>query len=324
LNFSSDGKLLTSTGDTTIRLWDTATGKEIRKREMDGELWYADFVQGGRVLACRVGATTELYLLDVPSLELRSKTAVPKEVQHLMGVFRNGKVLAGASSTDVVFWDLAAGKKLWSANFSYLPPTGSPNAPRFVRMAPDERIVAVGLDDATVSICDAASGKELRRLVDHALRYRRLSCAEFSPNGKLLAMGRGGENRLLLWDADTGELRRTICWGWQFAPPGALRGPAPAGAKLGMRFAAFSSDGKTVAVGGEDNILRLWEVATGGLRQEVRSPIWRMAFSPDDRLLATIIPISGIMTFASGTGGDRRKSVPARWRQLKSSSCGLT
>jgi WD40 repeat protein len=41
LNFSSDGKLLTSTGDTTIRLWDTATGKEIRKREMDGELWYA-------------------------------------------------------------------------------------------------------------------------------------------------------------------------------------------------------------------------------------------------------------------------------------------
>src|SRR5262245_12636606 len=75
-------------------------------------------------------------------------------------------------------------------------------------------------------------------------------------------------------------------------PPGALARVGTARLRhLGQVYAvAISPDGKTIASGGNDNTLRLWETATGKELLAVPSPktgVRCVAFSRDGKLVAT-------------------------------------
>jgi WD40 repeat protein len=59
--------------------------------------------------------------------------------------------------------------------------------------------------------------------------------------------------------------------------------------KLGVTAVAFSPDGKTVASGGGDTSIRLWNVVTGKLQSTFEgqnAKVWSLAFSPDGKTLA--------------------------------------
>lgn len=103
----------------------------------------------------------------------------------------------------------------------------------------------------------------------------------FSFDGRWLLTGRSaGEGRVQLWDAQSGELLRTLV----------LDGATS------MWPAAFSPDGKAVAavgsVGNEDH-LRIWELATGKVvfRKNVRrgTAIRRLLFTPDSKRLLAVL-----------------------------------
>jgi WD40 repeat protein len=86
----------------------------------------------------------------------------------------------------------------------------------------------------------------------------------FSPNGQILATG---SDQLRLWDASTGRLACA-------QPPGGSM--------------AFSHNGDTVATSGVRIHLR--DAATGELRRSLighSDKVFSMAFTPDDRMLAT-------------------------------------
>ena len=58
----------------------------------------------------------------------------------------------------------------------------------------------------------------------------------------------------------------------------------------GVNAVAFSPDGATLATGGQDGSLALWEVATGRrlfTLAALPAPVTGIAFSPDGRYLAT-------------------------------------
>jgi WD40 repeat protein len=104
--------------------------------------------------------------------------------------------------------------------------------------------------DGTLKVWEAATG---RLLADCAGDACEVSSVAFSPDGRLLASGRGslsaGRGAVKVWEAATGRLLAD-CTGHR-----------------GMvSSVAFSPDGRFIASGSNDLTVRLWEVATTVIR----------------------------------------------------------
>jgi WD40 repeat protein len=90
----------------------------------------------------------------------------------------------------------------------------------------------------------------------------------FSPDGKVLAAE--GDRKIRRWDMTTDKEL-----------------PALGDYTFAVWPAAFSPDGKTLAVAGGDDTVRLWDVATARELHTLPGARGGEKFSPDGRLLAT-------------------------------------
>jgi WD40 repeat protein len=113
------------------------------------------------------------------------------------------------------------------------------------------------------------SGRPLDRLRD-------IFCTALSPDGTVFAVA-GTDRRVRLVDTATLEHRATLLH------------------HDNVYAAAFSADSKTLATGGEDGIVRLWNVALGQellVLEAQQVPIRALAFSPDGRTLTSSYGVS--------------------------------
>jgi WD40 repeat protein len=143
-------------------------------------------------------------------------------------------------------------------------------------VSPDGKYVAVGVNDYTVKVWDVDAGKMRFELVGHGAPVNGVA---FSPDGKLLASVAGDEfsptarpGEVKLWDMNTGKERLM----------------APYRLTLPELTVAFSADGMTIATGGMDQSVRLWDVATGAEETALlghKANVTSVVFSPDGRFL---------------------------------------
>jgi WD40 repeat protein len=212
----------------------------------------------------------------------------------VLSLSADGKLLAtGADDNVIRLWDVASGKllrrfeKLSAAGAAYslaLAPDGKSLA------APARTGAAAGTPEQVV-LWDTATGKQLRRLGEPLDSH--CSNLAFSTDGKAVAAGEWDTGKVHVWDAKTGK--EIAAWQAHTAQPKfAGSATAVAFAADGKRLVTGGADNGVrpvlVARGGADNVVRLWDAATGtAVRTFVghTGSIHCFALSPDGRVLAT-------------------------------------
>ncbi|MBI1918106.1 MAG: sigma-70 family RNA polymerase sigma factor [Planctomycetes bacterium] len=255
---SSEGKLIAGGGAGRVRLWDGATGKELRWFDLPrGVATPVALSPDGKLLATG-GGDHVIRLWDPASgnllHELIGHEALPVDplVGRPIGILKiafapGGKTLAslGADRT-IRLWESATARQLHQLK----APTGDIPFGMSLAFSPDGKALAAGGERVgkpnLLVVWDAGTGKELRRWKPPSAV---LSLA-WSPDGKILATAASDPKNkagITLWDAATGLKLR--CLTGQENP-------------VSVRF---SSDGKTVASAGgyPDSTLRLWDAASG-------------------------------------------------------------
>jgi WD40 repeat protein/uncharacterized membrane protein len=330
--FSPDGKfLVTINEEDGVNLWDMSTWKE---QTANGARihststiavpvrppMHAAFSGDGSLLA--VGHNYGLLsVIDVRSGKERVRIdGVANQFGYgCLAISHDGKTLATkgntSSGSDVFLWDVARGELHAALKM------GHGRVVESLAFSPDDKSLAVGEDDDTVSLWDVETGKEIAksRVWDGNFGLAR---ATFLPDGKLLITFAEATDKVPFvlfkhWTATISSEAPPAPKEEKAAPrpaaPAAAT-PAPASAPKAdvsattrptggqaaeplllkghanpVTSLAFTPDGKTLATAGNDGEVKVWEVA-GGKEQASFGrgsfEIFALAISPDGRLLA--------------------------------------
>jgi WD40 repeat protein len=192
--FSPDGKqLLTGSNDRTLRLWDVATRKMVRRWDHpDGGRTVAFFKDGRRFIVGGDGCrTVRVYDVDKESPTVETKpvasgitcVALSPDEKHIL-----------SASHEVILWDAATGD--WLGRMPL-----DPGEIWTIAVSPTERLALSGAGDGQPRLWDIDKRELVRKFGKHDAVVR---SATFLPDGKR-ALTTSFDGTLRLWEVATGK-----------------------------------------------------------------------------------------------------------------------
>jgi RNA polymerase sigma factor (sigma-70 family) len=264
---SANGRLVAVGQEKEIILWDSTSGKEVRRLAQPDATGFA-FSPDGKILAA-AGPNPDIHLWDLATGKEITKLPWKRGSTSvvLLAYTSDGKTLIAGQLFDskIGLLDVASGRKRRE-----LDAQGG-DILSFA-LSPDGAILATGCRRGGVPLWDVKTGKLIRKLP--TADGRECLAVAFSPNGKTLAAiehdPKRQERFLVLWEVASGEeLSRKK-------------------GDFAFWSIVFSPDSDTL-IGGWGSTIRLWDVATGkevgpaASNPPVADPV---TVSPNGRMLA--------------------------------------
>lgn len=262
--FSPDGRQLASGSvDGSIKLWDTASGKELKR--LEGHTKTVNSVafspDGSRIASGSADHTIRLWNV-AGGQEIRCLEGHTDPVTSVAFSPDGGRIASGSWDTTIKLWDVATGLELRRLEEH----TSWVNS---VAFSPDGRHLASASSDLRVMVWDEQSGEVVSTFNDHS---DNVTSVAFSPDGRRLASA-SADQTIKLWDRSSDVLLLS------------LRGHSGE-----IYDVEFSPDGRQVASASADHTIRLWDVGSGQEARRFESHIEgvsSVAYSPDGHRLAS-------------------------------------
>jgi RNA polymerase sigma factor (sigma-70 family) len=314
---SPDERTIVTKQDFSVRVRDAATGKELRKIELQRANQYSRnewvaFTPDGKAIAVTSQGGV-VHLIDFESGKMirefsneNPESSLGKGWETVLGIAfsRDGKLMATGGFTNdkgIYFarlWEVETGKELrrfMHGKTSY----GIPS----LAFSPDARTLGTRSHDGRLRLFDVDTGKE-RKTFQPDGGGRRLGTVAFSPDGKTVA---AAGDSIRLYDLTTREERLRIdqkqVTGLQFTDggktlTGAVMGTVyrwdtatgksltPEGGDSIVEQIFVTADGSRVVTRGQDGDAHIWDGANGKHLRALNAAWQRgLAMSPDGRFL---------------------------------------
>lgn len=250
--FSPNGRLFASADEGGVHLWSTNTGEMIRNFKTGSTNNEIEFSPDGQSLAFG-NLQNNVSMINYENGDL-IKEFPGKTVREVRFSLNGNQLLVADYDIGVTVWDIKAKKRIqvynvkgaWGASFQ--------SSGRHILYAADHRWIRRYL---------SSGHQDSTRIGPHPSD---ISCMDISPNGQLAVTGTA-EGTVHLWNLQTKKQEHILVGHAKFA--------------IDVKF---SPDGKRVLSCGKDDLVLLWDVATGTeIHRYEDIGGWDANFSPDGR-----------------------------------------
>jgi WD40 repeat protein len=305
--FAPDGRWLASGGaDNSIRIWDVASGLELRAL-VGHQNWIKSLAVNskGDLLASGSNDRTVKIWNVASGGELLTLSGHQAAVEAIVFSGDDRMIISGSSDNSIKIWDASSGRELRTL-------TGHTSAIATLAVSIDGKTLASGSADGAIKLWNLADGSPIRTLNKQT---KKITALGFSSDNRNVISGSAGGD-LILWDSTNGKPRFTIeqsqtaalalnfisdrevltltADGQIFSidiATGKQKTVRPANADApDMLFASISKDGKLVGSGAGNRSVEIRTVADGKLTRALSShaaAFFAVAFSRDGRWLAS-------------------------------------